>query len=1012
MVVRTLRFARACGLSVVACCSSPILSETRLKRFDRSPPALLFALVLIGCLGHALLAAPVVWADDVADEADAQFRLGTERYQAGDYRLALAYFLASNRLARNRNVVFNIARSYEQLQQFPEAHRYYTRALEGEGDRYAIARINEAVARIAPHVAILQIVTDPPGARIYLDRKDLGERGAAPQKMALPPATYRVIAELDGWVDATSDPVDVRLGVEQKVSLSLRRIVGTIRIPGPPGPSVRLDADNAPESCRAPCDLRAPLGQHTIVLTMQGYRTLRVPVAVEADKVSTIHPDLVAETGSLVVNSDERDATIEVDGFTQGFTPAILTVPVGRHHVSVSLRGFQRIERDVAIKSGEQARLDVQLFSIDSVEAASRISESVEDAPASVSLVSSAELRAMRYPTLGEALRGIRGLYLSDDRGYLALGFRGFGRPGSYGNRVLITMDGMPLNDDWVWSSYVGFDLRTDLEDIDRIEVVRGPGSVVYGTSAFSGVVNLVTRAKDVASGREIGVSAASDGVARARARITERFGKDAGVWTSVAAGQSEGRDFFFPEYVADGPPAVAGNARGVDGARFASLTGRVWWKDFSVAWSFNHHNKHLPTGQFDTLLGDGRTHQADTRSFVEARLETKIAPALTSLTRLHGNQYAYRGYFARAPDNGGVETVQYDSYWAGAEQRFVLAPSPALSLSLGGEGQIHPHARQYDATETGGQYLSQVSNFALGAVYGSVDARPLEGLKLSAGGRLDYYSTFGSSFNPRFAIIARPYAGSNLKVIVGKAFRAPSLYELSYAGFGQVNNGGLQPENMYSAEVEFSQRLSRTVVSTVAVYANYITDLISLQTLPPTPDGIQNIQYQNTNTPVETLGAEVEIRRDWKEGWMVAASYSVQRSVYLASGKLADLIALRHSPDYREVPNSPMHLASVRGGVPILSRALMLMGRLSFEGPRYDTNDLVTSPAAQTRTESAILWDFVLSGIEARWGLSYSFGVYNAFDSRAQYPVSNEFRQTSIPITGRSLFAAATLTF
>jgi len=63
----------------------------------------------------------------------------------------------------------------------------------------------------------------------------------------------------------------------------------------------------------------------------------------------------------------------------------------------------------------------------------------------------------MRYPTLAEAFRGVRGVYLSDDRGYQALGFRGFGRPGSYGNRVLITLDGMPLNGDWygrpTWAS-------------------------------------------------------------------------------------------------------------------------------------------------------------------------------------------------------------------------------------------------------------------------------------------------------------------------------------------------------------------------------------------------------------------------------------------------------------------------------------------------------------------------------------------------------------------------------
>src|SRR5690606_27647341 len=135
----------------------------------------------------------------------------------------------------------------------PAAHRYYTRAREVETNPQAVATINQALARIAGRVTLLQIESDPPGARVYLDRKDLGERGAAPQVMALPPRTYRVIAELDGYRDATSEPVQVQVGGQRSVSLKLERIVGTLSIKGTPGASVRLDADNTPELCRTPC---------------------------------------------------------------------------------------------------------------------------------------------------------------------------------------------------------------------------------------------------------------------------------------------------------------------------------------------------------------------------------------------------------------------------------------------------------------------------------------------------------------------------------------------------------------------------------------------------------------------------------------------------------------------------------------------------------------------------------------------------------------------------------------
>src|SRR5215467_8986007 len=71
-------------------------------------------------------------ADGVADEADLQFTVGAEAYSKGEFTSALEHFLASNRLVSNRNVMFNIARAYEQLGRFPDAYRYYVDASRGE----------------------------------------------------------------------------------------------------------------------------------------------------------------------------------------------------------------------------------------------------------------------------------------------------------------------------------------------------------------------------------------------------------------------------------------------------------------------------------------------------------------------------------------------------------------------------------------------------------------------------------------------------------------------------------------------------------------------------------------------------------------------------------------------------------------------------------------------------------------------------------------------------------------
>jgi hypothetical protein len=196
-------------------------------------------------------------ADDVADEADHLFTLGAEAYQDKDYKQALAHFLASNRLVRNRNVMFNIARTYEHLHQFADAYRYYQRALEGETDASVKARIRESLVRMGPSIALLKVETEPPGALVYLNRKDLGDRGTAPQTLALVPGTYTVIAELQGYDEASSPPVEVRIGLEKTVTLKLTRVVGTVRVTGADGrsasmPTTARSSAPRPATCRSP----------------------------------------------------------------------------------------------------------------------------------------------------------------------------------------------------------------------------------------------------------------------------------------------------------------------------------------------------------------------------------------------------------------------------------------------------------------------------------------------------------------------------------------------------------------------------------------------------------------------------------------------------------------------------------------------------------------------------------------------------------------------------------------
>jgi outer membrane receptor for ferrienterochelin and colicins len=330
-------------------------------------------------------------ADGVADEAELHFQLGADAYNKGEYTTALDHFLTSNRLVPNINVVLNIALTFERMQRFADAHRYYVDALQDAKDQKLIQEVTSAIAKLAPYVAVLRVETDPPGATIYVDRKDLGSRGVTPRPLALSPGTYRLIVERDGYEPAESDEVVAKLGAVVRVALKLKRIVGTVRVDAAEanGAAVHVDEEDAPATCNAPCSFDLPPGQHILYFTNEGAQASPQQVTVTAGKTTRVKAMLNPLTGSMVVSADERDAVVQIDGRAVGFTPAVIpNVPVGRRRVRISLRGYAPIEREVVVKAGQQLQLmDIRLAPLRQISAASRVTEDIEDAPSSVTVI-------------------------------------------------------------------------------------------------------------------------------------------------------------------------------------------------------------------------------------------------------------------------------------------------------------------------------------------------------------------------------------------------------------------------------------------------------------------------------------------------------------------------------------------------------------------------------------------------------------------------------------------------
>jgi outer membrane receptor protein involved in Fe transport len=940
--------------------------------------------------------APTPTVDGVADEADVLFSLGNEAYAKRDYERALSYYFSSNRLAQNKNVTFNLARCYERLERPVEAYRYYARYREliGDGDDAGAAA---AMKRLRPRLSFLSVSSEPSGAAVYIDRKELGAYGTTPLELALAPGTYDLLLERDGHVDAKADLGAMKAGEQREIKARLTPLLGTLVVTGTPeGAELRLRGELIG---RVPSELPIIPGDHRVEVSAPGYETVLLPVEVRADEQEELRVALTLQTGTIVVQADESGIPVRLDGQVVGFTPVVIDgVTAGEHRLEVAAEGYRAYRVDVEVPGGGRVVVEASLEADTDVSAASRASESILDAPASVTLISRSELSALAPVNVMDAIAGTRGFFPNDDLTFASLGVRGFSEFGSYGNRVLMQIDGHTVNDNWLGGSFVGFDLLTDLSIVDRIEVVRGPGSSLYGTGAFFGVVN-VGLPKTLPHTARGGVFSTGDGQAGGFADGGATFGKNAGFWVKAGGLVGQPFDYFSKAHVGS-PEASDGVARGVGALGAGGAMGRAFWGDLDLVAYIQHRNKNPPTAPFGTTFGDLRTRDTERRGFVDLRYTPQVTDQLKLVLRTYLDHFHYDGVYPYVEDRI-VQEESFEGDWGGAEVRVIYEPLLGLRLTGGAESELHFLAAGRGTDQPGDDvYYDESNPYVKASLFSNVDWAIGRWLRLSAGARFDAWwitnldtqdplfgqgVRFFSSFNPRFAAVLRPFEDTRLKLLLGRAFRAPSLFEMTYwdGGITQVQGPNLEPETIYTGELELSQVLPERFLLVGSVFVNRISDLIRLQGSGVSEDPSV---FRNEATPIWTLGSEVELRKELSRGVFGSAQYSFQRT------RVDDPVG------EQRLPNSPEHIVGGRLVVPVFARTLRLGTRAYIEAGRLDRSGKTLDPA--------LLWDLTLSGELRALGLSYHAGVKNLFDWRVSHPVGEDIATPTVPQMGRTFIA------
>ena len=937
-------------------------------------------------LAAALVGAPA-FADNTADEADVAFNLGNEAYAKRDYDRALSFYFLSHRLVPNRNVLFNIAKCYEAKSQVDEAYRYYNDLLPLDLPADDWREVKTALARLAPKVALLSVTSEPAGADIYVDREDLGSRGKTPQTLAVNPGAHKVSLKLGGHKGGEA-MVNLARGKEVKQKFDLKAIMGRIKVAGTPEGAVVRERPDGPELGRLPANFEFKPGQVLLHISAPGYLPSQALVKVEPEGTATARVELTVQprpTGKVVVTANREGAEVKVNGVGSGFTPTVVSVPEGEYLIEVVQKDLRPFSQRVSVVADQEVRIFAELrYAPPPVQAASKSLVQVDDSPASISVITREEIQGFGWQTLADAMAVIKGAFTSSDRIYSYVGIRGFSPPGDLNTRILILWDGHSMNDVWAGQGFAARDLDVDLSEIERIEIVRGPGSALYGTGAFFAVVNLVPRAS--IAGRNVEGVVGVGGQLGVKARATGSYqGKGAGIIGSVAGFISRGAE---TTDLGD-----RGTVIGLDGERSIGATLSARAGDFSLHAKWNQRRKQVSTAPFGAAVGAPGTTYVDARGFAEARFE-HAWERLTLNARAYFDGSAFRGTYAYPDESDPTldpPPVTYEqdlggAYWFGAEARgrLRLFGENFLTIGIEGQGQL---VRQ--ATSRSGLIDENYTRVLLSA-YLLDEWRIHPRFSVTAGVRLDKYLDLAViPITPRAGLVIRPYNSGITKVGFGRAFRAPNIYELYYndANLTQRAAQTLNPETITTFELEHSHDFTEEFRVTLGGYHNLIDELVGLgledEPVPgcgAIPNTEQCLVYTNDRGTQHATGAELQLRWQPARNLLVDVNYS---------------FAWLWDQQSRAAINAPQHVVNARALVPIFDNYLRLSMHGLYQSPRG--NDLIG------RTGEALLINLGLSG-EYKF-LRWYAGVQNLLDQRYRLPIASEGQFESVPQDGRTFW-------
>lgn len=624
-----------------------------------------------------------------------------------------------------------------------------------------------------------------------------------------------------------------------------------------------------------------------------------------------------------------------------------------RRRVRLALAGAALLlAQPAAARVEDLAELSLEDLMQIEVTSASKYAQSADRAPSAVTVVTREDIRRFGWRNLSDVLAAQRGFHTYYDRSYHYLGVRGFAPPGDYNNRIQFLVDGLRLNDNIYDSVMAGESFPLDLDLVERIEIVRGPGATIYGGNALFGVVNLVTRSGEGVGAAELSADIGSQQARRFRASTGGERGELS--WLISASGyRSDGGRYEFPD-IAAGRLSPEGS----DADRAERVFARLRLGDWYGQLVHSDRNKHRPGGQYGTIFDDPTTQDRDRFTIGEIGSRRAMGEHREMDVRLFAGQYRYD--FSGAYDYSGTGGAAYminrdhqiGEWWGGelkwtstawAGQKWVAGlnytrNSRQFMRNSDDDGTVYNPVTDQDSSRYG--------------VFAQDEIILNDATTLMLGLRHDVAESRKHFTSPRIAVTHQITTGHTLKLLYGTAFRTPNVYERLYPSYGTPT---LKAEGMKTLEAVWEGRLDSQTRATTSLYRYTMKDTVAY-------DPVSRV---NVNSPAVTgNGGEFEIERRWSNGALLRGSYSAQ--------------FLRQ--DGQRPDNAPSAIYQVLAGLPVgpqgLFAALEMRGltaRKSGGGP--------TRVAGHTLTNATLSW----RPVDSSW--EWSATLYNLFDKRYDDP-------------------------